>query len=48
MQASFIVICLRADEMGERVASVERDGGGREQGETEFHFRFCWLCWLCR
>ena len=48
MQASFIVICLRADEVGERVAGVERDGGGREQGETEFHFRFCWLCWLCR
>lgn len=38
MQESFISICLRADEVGERVAGVERDGGRREQGETEFHF----------
>lgn len=43
MQASFIIICLRADEVRKRVAGVERDGGGRKQGETEFHFRFCWV-----
>ena len=47
MQESFISICLRVDEVGERVAGVERDGGGREQGETEFHFRFCWVVVGC-
>lgn len=38
MQGSFISICLRVDEVGDRAASVERDGGGREEGETDFHF----------
>lgn len=46
MQASFIVICLRADEVGERTAGVKRDGCGREEGETDFHFVL--VGWLCR
>lgn len=38
MQESFISICLRVDEVGERATNGERDGGGREEGETDFHF----------
>lgn len=43
MQGSFISICLRVDEVGKRAPVVERDGGGREEGETDFHFVFVGL-----
>lgn len=38
MQESFISICLRVDKVGECAADGERDGGGCEEGETDFHF----------